>query len=99
MLMLPFFPGYPGPAMQRRRAAVAPNGLPEHLAQFMDGVRAGRLVPPALPQGGLCLPPDLPGMPKMPPPPPGFMAGAPAGGLFHPLQPVASPFTEGQRQG
>lgn len=79
-----------GPAPAGLPNSGGPNhtsGLPAHLLRLMESARAGRLVPPAMDGGGF-RPPDIAGMPKMPPPPPGFMAPAPASGLLQPLQPV-----------
>lgn len=47
--------------------------------------------------GGIHLPPDLPGMPAMPKPPDGLFTGGPqGGGLFQPLSPV-TPFNPGNQ--
>lgn len=71
------------------RGIEAMNGIPEHLIQFMANVRAGRLSPPTAFTGWMDMPPDIPGMPRLPQPPPGFLHGMPVGGLFQPLVPVA----------
>lgn len=63
------------------------TGLPDHLVRFMENARAGRIAPPQG-GGGMAFPPDIPGMPKMPGPPPGMLGGALGGGLFQPLPPV-----------
>lgn len=40
---------------------------------------------------GVPMPPAIAGMPPMPPPPPGFLTGWPAGGLLASTAPVALP--------
>lgn len=71
-------------------------GVPDYLVQFMANVRAGILVPPTAYTGSMDMPPEIPGMPRMPGPPPGFMHGAPVGGLFQPLVPI-HPFDPGNQ--
>jgi hypothetical protein len=106
--MLPGGPGTPGmgPGMglgSGPGAAPAPFAAPSPLAGMAQyGVpvghtASGQPVIRAGMNGAIMLPPEIPGMPNMPGPPGGFLAGGPqAGGLFQPMPPVA-PFYAGNQ--
>lgn len=102
-------PGFPGtapglPGTAPSPAAGANAGPPASplagLAQYgvpVGHTASGQPVVHAGINGRMMLPPQIPGMPQMPGPPMGFMAGGPqAGGLFQPMLPVA-PFDGGNQ--
>lgn len=87
---LPAHPGGPAGAGESPLAGLAAYGIP--ITQGPGGnliLQAGRSG-----QGGSMLPPEIPGMPKMPGPPAEMMGGQAGGGLFQPVSPVA-PFSAG----
>lgn len=89
---LPVHPGGGSAAAASPLAGLAAYGVPIALdAQGRPVLQAGA--------GGMeaMLPPDVPGMPKMPGPPAEFLGGGPGGGgLFRPMAPIA-PFNPGNQ--
>ncbi|HWI51849.1 MAG TPA: hypothetical protein VNT01_06895 [Symbiobacteriaceae bacterium] len=91
--MLPVHPGGPEAAAASPLNGLAAYGVP--VAQTPAGhafIQAGGTG-----EGGIMLPPELPGMPRMPGPPDDLFTGGPCGGgLFRPVPPVAS-FDQGNQ--
>jgi len=104
-MMAGWFPGWPGPIFAGGRPQVPTVSLPAlpvfpgnpgvPVAQTQAGhafIQAGGFG-----EGGIMLPPELPGMPRMPGPPDDLFTGGPCGGgLFRPVSPVAS-FDQGNQ--
>jgi hypothetical protein len=92
--------GLPGGAGATQAGGAAAASPLAGLAQYGVPVGmspGGRPVIRANMNGGVMLPPEIPGMPKMPGPPGGFLGtGQTSGGLFQPIDPVI-PFDSGNQ--
>ncbi|HYF92575.1 MAG TPA: hypothetical protein VD969_10010 [Symbiobacteriaceae bacterium] len=90
---LPLHPGGPDAAASSPLAGLAAYGVPiAHTPAGHSFIQAAGAA-----DGGIMLPPEIPGVPKMPGPPDELVSGGPCGGgLFRPVPHVA-PFDPGNQ--
>lgn len=95
---MPVVPGLPSnPSAPGGATAAAPASPLAGLAAYGVPIGQNANGQPVIRAGGagqMMMPPEIPGMPTMPTPPPGFLGGGmQGGGLFQPMAPVA-PFPQ-----
>lgn len=94
---LPHHPGGPAAAASSPLEGLAAYGVPISIGPGGHPViRAGAGGTP-----GIGMPPEIPGMPRIPTPPPGFLGGPESPGLFRYVPPVYpfNPSNQTQQQG
>jgi len=87
---LPALPAYPSNGAPMAAGAPPLAGMAAYGVPIVYSPDGRPVLRSGTPGGSLNMPPDLPGMPRMPPPPDQLFTGPQTSGLFQPVPPLTA---------